>query len=127
MAYGIQNYPNIDTTDPTNYPNGSIRDAAIGVAPTPVNRLTNGDVQMFFDKIMRLTAIVASNTSDDETNGYQYVQALMKLINQESSGMAELFGAAALTPVRASGVVASVSIGIVTVTPGWLWYNGMYC
>ena len=75
MAIGIANYPNPDTSDPTNYPNGNIKNRPNG---TPINVLTNGDVQMVFDKLMRIAGLTANGLPDNETNGYQLIEAIQK-------------------------------------------------
>jgi hypothetical protein len=73
MAIGIVNYPNRDTSDLTAYPNGQIKNDPSG---TPVNVLTNGDVQIFFDKLLRISGLTANGLPDNETNGYQLITAL---------------------------------------------------
>lgn len=75
MAIGIVNYPNRDTSDLTAYPNGQIKNDPSG---TPVNVLTNGDVQIFFDKMLRIAGLTANGIPDNETNGYQLVQAVQQ-------------------------------------------------
>lgn len=75
MAIGIVNYPNRDTSDLAAYPNGQIKNDPSG---TPVNVLTNGDVQIFFDKLLRICGITANGLPDNETNGYQLVDALQQ-------------------------------------------------
>ena len=77
MAKGIQNYPQIDTTNPTAYPNGNIKDAPSG---TPVNVVTNADLHQTFDKLLRELGTTANNTPDNETNGFQYVKAMLQLL-----------------------------------------------
>lgn len=74
MAIGIANYPNI-TAASADYPNGNIKDNPSG---TPVNVLTNGDLQMFFDKMVRIAGITPNGTPDNESNGYQLVEAIQK-------------------------------------------------
>ena len=74
MAIGIANYPNITAAN-ADYPNGQIKDAPSG---TPVNVLTNGDIQILFDKLLRVSAITPNGLPDNETNGYQLYTALLK-------------------------------------------------
>src|SRR6185437_471026 len=80
MAIGIQNYPNIDTTDPTNFPNGRIKDDPAGVVGTPLKESTIGDIHQFFAKILRLTSTSPNNLPEDEGNGFQYLKSLMNII-----------------------------------------------
>lgn len=77
MAKGIQNYPQIDTTNPTAYPSGNIKDAPSG---TPVNVLTNADLHQTFDKLLRESGQTANNNPDNETNGFQYVKAILQML-----------------------------------------------
>ena len=76
MAKGIENYPNIDTTDPTNYPNGNIKDDPAGLIGTPINKLTTADIHQTFYRALNRSNITANNTPDNATNGYQYALAL---------------------------------------------------
>ena len=79
---GINNYPVVDTSDPTNYPNGCIKDRGIGLPGTPINKITNNDIQLFFDKMARNAGLTINGLLDSEGNGYQTLQALGWHINQ---------------------------------------------
>jgi hypothetical protein len=72
MATGIQNFPNIIPAD-ADYLDGDIKDAPSG---TPVNRSTNGDIQQFFAKLLRVAGITPNGLRDNESNGYQLYDAL---------------------------------------------------
>jgi hypothetical protein len=72
MAVGIQNFPNIVPAN-ADYLDGDIKDAPSG---TPVNRSTNGDIQQFFAKLLRVAGITPNGLRDNETNGYQLFDAL---------------------------------------------------
>jgi hypothetical protein len=91
MATGIQNYPHIDISDPSRYPNGNILDAGAGTPPTPVDKLVYADIHQTFDKLLRLTGITANGTPDNEINGYQYIQALQKLISPDFTSTGLVF------------------------------------
>jgi len=80
MATGIQNYPNIAAVDAA-HPNGNIKDRAGATNGTPVNKLVYADVHQFFAKLLRIAGIAANNTPDNETNGFQYIEALKKVTN----------------------------------------------
>lgn len=112
MAIGIENYPNVDTSDPVNYPNGIVKDGAPGVPPTPVNKFTNGDMHMFFDKLLRLAGLVASGDPENETNGYQLIDALIAKIEQQVIGTKRVYsaGAGQAWNLRRFTVVASMPI-----------------
>lgn len=71
--------PNIDLSDPVKYPNGRIKDNTGSGDGTPVNRLIYGDLHEFFAKLMRLAAITYNGFPDNETNGYQLVDAVAAL------------------------------------------------
>lgn len=75
MAIGIENYPNIDTTDPTNYPDGTIKDDPTGVSGTPINVLTTQDIHQTFWRALFQVQETASGDPDNITNGYQYGKA----------------------------------------------------
>ena len=78
---GIANFLNTDTTDPTDYPNGCLKDDVLGLTGVPVNKSTYNDIQLYFDKMLRLFSITANATFDNETNGYQSIQALQLFVN----------------------------------------------
>jgi hypothetical protein len=42
--------------------------------------LTNGDIQIFFDKLLRLAGITPNGLPDNETNEYQLVKALRSAV-----------------------------------------------
>lgn len=79
MATNKLNVQNIDNSDLVNYPNGRIRDNSGAGDGTPVNRLVYGDLHEFFAKLMRLANMVYSGLPDNETNGYQLIDALIQL------------------------------------------------
>lgn len=74
MAVGLENFPNIIPAD-ADYLNGDIKDTPSG---TPVNRQTNGDIQQFFRKLMREASISPNGLRDNETNGFQLYESLLK-------------------------------------------------
>lgn len=78
MAIGIENYTNVDTTDPTNYPLGQIADDTTGTAGdgTPVDVDTMGDINQTFYRALAQGGITANALPDNVTNGYQYAEAL---------------------------------------------------
>ena len=64
----------IDRSNLSDYPNGRIKDNL-----TPVNELLYGDIHEMKDELMRLYGIVHNNLADNQTNGYQFVEALIAL------------------------------------------------
>lgn len=79
MAVGIENFTNIDTSNPTAYPKGNLQDDAAGVNGTPLNVATLGDIFQTFAKLLDAAGITANGTPDNVTNGYQYFDAMQAL------------------------------------------------
>lgn len=71
--------PNIDNSDPANFPNGRIKDNDGTGNGTPVNRFIYSDIHEYFAKLMRLAGIAYNNLPDNTTNGYQLVDAAIAL------------------------------------------------
>jgi hypothetical protein len=84
MATNKKNAPNIDQSNLTDYPDGRIRDNSGAGDGTPVNRLVYGDLHEFFAKMMRLAEISYNGLPDNETNGYQLIDALTQLANKNN-------------------------------------------
>jgi hypothetical protein len=79
MAIDKNTVPNIDDSDPADYPNGQIRDNDGSDNGTPVARVTFSDMFETFAKLMRMAQIAYNGTFDNEASGYQYIQALQAL------------------------------------------------
>ena len=74
--------PNIDNGDLVNYPNGRIKDnTGIGDG-TAVNERVKGDLHQAIEKLMRLYGITPNNLPDNETNGFQIIDALRALASK---------------------------------------------
>lgn len=73
---------NIDNTDPVKYPNGRIKDNTGAGDGTPVNEEVYGDFHEMKDKLMRLYGLAFNGLPDNETNGYQFIEALRALSNK---------------------------------------------
>lgn len=74
--------PNVDNSDPTNYPNARIKDnSGIGDG-TAVNERTKGDLHQMVERLMILAGITANNLPDNVTNGYQIIDALIALASK---------------------------------------------
>lgn len=83
MAINIGDQTNIDKSDLANYPNGQILDNTGGPGTgTPIIRITASDMWMLPDKLMRLAQIPYSGNFDNESNGYQFVNALIALASK---------------------------------------------
>jgi hypothetical protein len=75
MAIKLVSKPNTAPVSGT-YPYGNIKDDDGTGNGTPVNVLTNADFHQFFSKLMDAAGIVANDTPDNLTNGFQLYQAL---------------------------------------------------
>lgn len=73
---------NIDNSDPSNYPNGRIKNNTGAGNGTPVNEFVYGDLHEAKDKLMRLYGISYNGLPDNETNGYQLIDALIALASK---------------------------------------------
>lgn len=86
MAIGIQNYPNITSTSAA-YPDGDIKDAPSG---TPVNKFVYSDMNQHFAKLLRRTKqtyntnTLPNELPDNNTNGYEYCEALKQQLSKYS-------------------------------------------
>lgn len=70
---------NIDLTDLANYPDGRIRNNTGPGIGTPVNERVYGDIHEFFAKLMRLAGLTYNELPENETNGYQLIDAARAL------------------------------------------------
>jgi hypothetical protein len=120
MAIGIANYPNI-TAASAAYPNGQIKDDPSG---TPVNVLTNGDLQITFDKILREAGVTPNGLPDNETNGYEIFEALQKVAKRYDSYVARLTATASGAPVVTFLSESDLSAAIVWARTGTGQYTG---
>lgn len=78
----LQNNPNVDNSDLANYPDGRIKDNTGTGNGTPVNRATKGDWHSSISRMMRLYGIVGNGLPDNETNGYQIIEAIIALASK---------------------------------------------
>lgn len=74
--------PNIDNSNPLIYPNGRIKDNTGSGNGTPVNEFVYGDLHEMKDKLMRLYGIVPNDLPDNESNGFQLIDALRALASK---------------------------------------------
>jgi hypothetical protein len=84
MARDKATNPNIDNSDPTNFPNARLKDNTGGNNGTPVNEAIYGDIQEFFGKLMRDAGIAYNTLPDSVATGYQLVQALIAMANKNN-------------------------------------------
>lgn len=82
MAISKNTQTNIDDSDLAKYPNGQVKDDSGTGDGFPLERVTVSDHFEFFDKLIRLAGLTFNNTFDNETNGYQFVQAAIALASK---------------------------------------------
>jgi hypothetical protein len=91
---------NVDNSDLTNYPDGRIKDNDGSGNGTPVNRAVYGDLHSTISKLMRLYAITPNGLPDNETNGFQIIDALSSLASKNDF----------IYPLTTNGTVLNVGI-----------------
>ena len=72
----------IDKSDPTNYPNGRIKNNGGAGDGTPISEIVYGDLHEMKDELMRLAGLAYNNLPDNVENGYQLVEALAHLASK---------------------------------------------
>lgn len=82
MARDKKFAPNIDNSSPSVYPNGKIQDNTGSGNGTPVNNYIYSDLHEMKDKLMRLYGLDYNGLPDNETNGFQLVDALRALASK---------------------------------------------
>lgn len=78
----LKSNPNVDNSDLTNYPDARIKDNDGSGNGTGVNRSVYGDLHSNISRLMRLYEIVPTGLPDNETNGYQIIEALSALASK---------------------------------------------
>jgi len=72
----LNSNPNVDNSDLINYPDGRIKDNDGTGNGTGVNEKTKGDWHQAIAKLMRLYDIAPNGLPDNESNGYQIIDAI---------------------------------------------------
>jgi hypothetical protein len=78
----LNSNPNVDNSDMVKYPNGRIKDDTGAGDGTGVNERTKGDFHQMLEKLMRLYGIAPNDLPDNETNGFQLIDALRALASK---------------------------------------------
>jgi len=78
----LKNNPNVDNSDLSNYPDARIKDNDGSGNGTGVNRSVYGDLHSNISKLMRLYDITPTGLPDNETSGYQIIEALSALASK---------------------------------------------
>ena len=74
--------PNVDNSNLVLYPDGRIQDNTGAGNGTPVNERVYGDIYQALLKVKRLSGIIENGLPDNETNGFQLVDALRELASK---------------------------------------------
>lgn len=78
----LKNNPNVDNSDPSNYPDARVKDNDGSGNGTGVNRSVYGDLHSNISRLMRLYDIAPTGLPDNETSGYQIIEALSALASK---------------------------------------------
>ena len=76
--FNKKNFPFVDNTDP-NYPDGKIVNSDGSGQGTRLNFNMTTDVWEFFAKLLRKANVTANDQPDNESNGFQTIEALQLL------------------------------------------------
>jgi len=115
MATGIQNYPRIVPPGGA-YPFGNIKDNATGDPGTPVNQETYSDMHQFLAKLLDEANVTANVLPDNLTNGYQYLEALVRGFNYNLAEIFKLYIGSTystVTAYRISGLATRSNDGLI--------------
>lgn len=82
MARDKGTLSSVDNSNPTDYPNGRIKDNTGVGNGTPVNEFVYGDIHETLAKAMRLYNINYNGLPDNENNGYQLLDSLIALASK---------------------------------------------
>lgn len=88
MARQLNAVPNIDPAN-SDYPAGKIRDENLPTEGTPVTETLYGDLVQFFHKLMRIAGIAYNNLPENESSGFQFLNALAYYIRNLSASTTE--------------------------------------
>jgi len=78
----LKNQPNVNNSDPTNYPFGRIQNNTGAGNGTPVNEQIYGDIHVTIAKAMDLYGIIGNDLPDNEVIGYQILDAFIALASK---------------------------------------------
>ena len=129
MAYGLKNFPNILPPD-GDYLSGRIKDDNGDGLGTPINQMTNGDLQEFFARLMKYAGIEPNDLPDSEYTGHQYIQALVKHLNYKIGkpiveGLIGGYTTNDLIVLEGVVITLSNSSNTATWTAGYIYYNNL--
>jgi hypothetical protein len=100
------------------YPYGNIKDRVGAVPGTAVNTVNHADFHQFFEKLMDESGLVHNNLPDNETNGYQLFQALVKIITPDPIDVTPPTGSSGVLRYRVYGNRVSVECALTGLDSG---------
>ena len=96
----LSSNPNVDNSDLANYPDGRVKNNTGSNDGTSVNERVYGDIHQAISKLMRLYNITPNDLPDNETNGFQIIEAFRSLASKNNFSL----------PLSVSGGVLQVPI-----------------
>jgi hypothetical protein len=99
------------------YPYGNIKDRVGAVPGTAVNTVNHADFHQFFEKLMDESGLVHNNLPDNETNGYQLFQALVKIITPDPIDVTPPTGSSGVLRYRVYGNRVSIECALTGLNP----------
>jgi len=89
MARELASKPNV-VAPGGSYPFGRIRDNDGSGNGTPVTEQVYGDIHQFFEKLMNLAGIAFNHLPENQADGFQFISALNKVIDDRISNSGAL-------------------------------------
>lgn len=119
MAISKNTQTNIDDSNLAAYPNGQVKDDDGTGDGFPLIRVTTSDHFEIWDKLMRLAAITFNGDFDNETNGFQFLQALIALASKSDYILALTTSAGVLGIATKLGILKLNEKLIVQAAANW--------
>lgn len=104
----LNSNPNVDNGDLINYPDGRIKDNTGTGNGTGVNERVYGDLHQTIAKLMRLYSITPNGLPENETNGFQIVEAFRALASKNDY----------IYPLSSAGGILQVDIKLSSMQTG---------
>lgn len=79
MSIGLENLVNVSAAN-SDYPNGDITDDTGAGDGTPLDQISHSDYHQTFREFLTLAGITPNGLPDNVTNGYQYIEAMQKVL-----------------------------------------------
>lgn len=107
----LKTNPNVDNSNPTDYPDARVKNNSGTGDGTPVNERVYGDIHQAVAKAMRMYAILPNELPDNETNGYQLLEAFSALASKNDYVIALSSVTGVLSvPVKLASLLTNESI-----------------